>query len=95
MSLAATRLSWWGKAACQTADPDLFFPVSTTGRDGTEARAKLVCARCPVRESCLAYAMQAGTPLQGIWGGTSEADRARMRRSSRRAARAAELARTG
>jgi WhiB family redox-sensing transcriptional regulator len=92
---APSRLNWWSEAACQYADPDLFFPVSSTGRGGEEARAKLICARCPVREQCLDYAMAAGSPLQGIWGGTSEQDRSRLRRNHRRAARARELSRIG
>ena len=92
---AAMRRNWWSEAACQHADPDLFFPVSSTGRGGEEARAKLICGRCPVRAECLDYAMSVGTPLQGIWGGASDADRARLRRSHRRAARARELARAG
>ena len=33
MSIAApSRLNWWSEAACQYADPDLFFPVSSTGQ---------------------------------------------------------------
>jgi WhiB family transcriptional regulator, redox-sensing transcriptional regulator len=95
MSVAAMRLNWWYEAACQYADPELFFPVSSTGRGGEEARAKVVCGRCPVRAECLDYAMTAGTSLQGIWGGTSDTDRTRLRRSHRRAARARELARAG
>ena len=96
MSIAApSRLNWWSEAACQYADPDLFFPVSSTGRGGEEARAKVICARCPVRAQCLDYAMAAGSPLQGIWGGTSDQDRARLRRSHRRAVRARELSRIG
>ena len=95
MSVAATRPNWWSEAACQHADPELFFPVSSTGRGGEEARAKLLCGRCPVRAECLDYAMAAGTPLQGIWGGTSDADRTRLRRNHRRAARARELTRAG
>jgi len=90
---AALRLNWWSEAACQHADPDLFFPVSSTGRGGEEARAKVICGRCPVRTECLDYAMEAGAPLQGIWGGTSDQDRSRLRRSHRRAARARELGR--
>jgi hypothetical protein len=39
--------------------------------------------------------MAAGSPLQGIWGGTSDQDRARLRRSHRRAVRARELSRIG
>lgn len=47
--------SWEQAAACRDADPELFFPVGTTGpavkRQRAEARA--VCAGCPVRLSCL------------------------------------------
>lgn len=85
----ANRYGWWPRAACRAADPDLFFPISRTGRDGQERRAKQVCGSCPVRTECLAYAMAAGPVLLGIWGGTSEAERAGLRRAQRRADRAA------
>lgn len=38
------------------------------------AEAKTHCARCPVREQCLEYALNAGEP-EGVWGGRSAAER--------------------
>ena len=41
-------------AACRELEPELFFPVGTTGPALDEvAAAKRVCARCPVRRECL------------------------------------------
>jgi WhiB family redox-sensing transcriptional regulator len=56
-------------------------------REAREARAKAVCASCPVREQCLDYALGKSTK-RGIWGGLNEAERARerRRRTRRRAA---------
>lgn len=68
-------IRWWELAACQTVDPELFFPVTESGPATTQvARAKAVCARCRVRQQCLDYAM-ASRSVDGIWGGTSEAER--------------------
>jgi WhiB family redox-sensing transcriptional regulator len=71
----AARRDWWQAAACRTADPDIFFPVSAhgPGREDT-ARAKAVCARCPVRRQCLQFAL-ATHQVHGVWGGTTEEER--------------------
>ena len=84
--MASTAVSrWWELAACQSADPEVFFPVlATSGGFIALARAKAVCGACAVRQQCLDYAIDTG-PLQGVWGGTSEEERlaiaARRRRS--------------
>jgi WhiB family transcriptional regulator, redox-sensing transcriptional regulator len=52
-----------GELACGT-NPDLFFAESP--RD--VARAKELCASCPVRAACLAGALHRGEPW-GVWGG--------------------------
>ena len=54
-------MDWRDKAACLTADPELFFPVGNTGPavDQIE-KAKAVCARCTVTEICLQYALETG-----------------------------------
>ena len=51
-------MDWRDKAACLTADPELFFPVGNTGPavDQIE-KAKAVCGRCTVTEICLQYAL--------------------------------------
>jgi WhiB family transcriptional regulator, redox-sensing transcriptional regulator len=66
---------WRSAAACQDTDPDLFFPVSGSGRSLDQAeQAKAVCAGCPVRPSCLAFALRTGQ-AHGIWGGLTEEER--------------------
>jgi len=43
-----TRSRWRSAAACQSCDPDLFFPLSSSGPAVEQiARAKEICARCP------------------------------------------------
>lgn len=43
---------WRSQAACQTADPDLFWPEKDTPAERIE-QAKAYCARCPVAQACL------------------------------------------
>ncbi|WP_181139802.1 WhiB family transcriptional regulator [Streptomyces sp. Ru71] len=74
-------MEWLRHAACVGEDPELFFPVGTSGpalRD-IEA-AKRVCARCPVSAPCLTYALGSG-PAAGVWGGTYEEERAELLRT--------------
>lgn len=68
-------------AACRGFDRDLWFPPSDgpsrpLGDDAGFALA--LCADCPVRDACLAYALD--NCEQGIWGGTGTEDRRLMRR---------------
>jgi WhiB family transcriptional regulator, redox-sensing transcriptional regulator len=79
----ATRLitggQWRSAAACRSADPDLFFPISNSGPALEQAaEAKAICATCRVRRECLAFALRTGQ-AHGIWGGTSEDERAAAR----------------
>jgi WhiB family transcriptional regulator, redox-sensing transcriptional regulator len=70
---------WRSAAACNDTDPDLFFPLSGSGKSLEQAeRAKAVCAGCPVRRSCLAFAQRTGQ-VHGIWGGLTEEERLRDR----------------
>jgi WhiB family redox-sensing transcriptional regulator len=86
MSALDNRAEWWSRAACATADPELFFPISYAGPALRQvAKAKAVCARCQIREECLGYALSAG-PIQGVWGGTTEEERRILQRRRRRAA---------
>ena len=61
-------------------DPDLFFPIGTTGPalEQIEA-AKSICRVCQVREGCLEYALSTNQEA-GIWGGTSEEERRKLRK---------------
>lgn len=73
-------MEWLTRAACVDEDPELFFPVGCTGPAVREEEAaKRVCARCPVISECLAWALRTGQ-TSGVWGGTGERERARLRR---------------
>ena len=75
-----TRGYWRSAAACRFADPDLFFPISDSGPAREQmAEAKAICATCRVRRECLAFALRTGQ-VHGIWGGTTEDERAAARR---------------
>jgi WhiB family transcriptional regulator, redox-sensing transcriptional regulator len=72
--MLATR-DWRQRAACLPADPDLFFPVSAAGQSLEQVtRAKAICARCLVRQECLAFALATGQ-VHGVWGGLTEQER--------------------
>ena len=73
--MTTTGTNWRDDAACLDADPDLFFPIGTTGPalDQTD-QAKRICQACPVRKRCLAWALELGAAA-GIWGGTTEDER--------------------
>lgn len=82
------NMDWRERAACLQADPELFFPVGNTGPALEQIeRAKAVCARCPVTEMCLQYAMDTGQD-SGVWGGLSEDERRTLKRRAARARRA-------
>jgi WhiB family redox-sensing transcriptional regulator len=79
MTTDIPRSDWWGAAACRSADPELFFPISSAGLSRSEvARAKEICAGCQVRPQCLGYAL-AACELHGVWGGTSAEERQLLR----------------
>ena len=80
LSLTIASDEWRRTAACRDTDPDLFFPVGTTGQALLQiAKAKEVCGECPVSTECLEYALETNQD-SGIWGGTSEEERRQMRR---------------
>lgn len=73
------RLSWQADAACRGVSPDLFFPED----EASETAAKAICATCPVRVSCLAFAL-AREQRYGIWGGLNERERRKISPSEAR-----------
>jgi WhiB family redox-sensing transcriptional regulator len=82
---------WRQVAACRFIEPELFFPLSTSGPALEEvAEAKAVCARCPVRRECLAFALTT-RQAHGIWGGLTEQERLAEARSGAGADRFGEL----
>lgn len=77
-----TDASWRELAACRDADPDLFFPtVGVSAR--IVAKAKTICAGCPVIEECLDYALTTPGTQYGIWGGLTERERRQVKRRRR------------
>ncbi|MPY59182.1 WhiB family transcriptional regulator [Streptomyces spongiae] len=73
-------MEWLRSAACVGEDPDLFFPVGTSGPALRDiAAAKRVCSRCPVISQCLSWALSS-RQLAGVWGGLCEEERAALLR---------------
>lgn len=84
---------WRSAAACQDTDPELFFPVGTTGPAVDQiAAAKAVCLSCMSRAECLEFALSTHQD-SGVWGGLAEEERRDIRRA-RAAARKRALAQT-
>ncbi|MFJ7175845.1 WhiB family transcriptional regulator [Streptomyces massasporeus] len=73
--------NWRDHAACRHEDPELFFPIGTSGPAALQTeQAKAVCRRrCPVQEQCLQWALDTGQSI-GVWGGTSENERRALKR---------------
>jgi WhiB family transcriptional regulator, redox-sensing transcriptional regulator len=70
--------SWRDDAHCRSADVELFFPSAESGIEEIQA-AKGLCQSCHVRNRCLEYALVTNQE-DGIWGGTTEGERRRLRR---------------
>jgi WhiB family redox-sensing transcriptional regulator len=72
---------WQPRAACRGPQAAVFFPPSHFERKDEkaerEARAKEICAQCPVRTPCLDYALSIKEP-HGIWGGLNELERRQL-----------------
>ena len=73
----ALPVDWRRLAACQSADPDLFFPVSGEGSARQVEKAKALCGACAVRRQCLQYAIS-GDEVDGVWGGLTGDERSRV-----------------
>jgi WhiB family transcriptional regulator, redox-sensing transcriptional regulator len=82
-----TRLRWQRLAACRQTPTRLFFPAGNFARM-EEKQAKAVCAACPVRVPCLAFALEHDEPF-GVWGRLSPEERRTLVAQDRRALAAA------
>lgn len=79
-TLELGEVPWRQEASCRSHDSGLFFPAGETGEAARViSRAKEICQDCPVSLECLFYAVSTGQRF-GIWGGTDENDRRRLRR---------------
>lgn len=82
LALANADYTWRNQAICRDTDPDLFFPIGTTGHALVQIdRAKEVCEVCPVKNDCLEYALETNQD-SGIWGGLDEEQRRNIRRQA-------------
>ncbi len=70
-------LAWQSDALCAQTDPEAFFPE----KGGSTRDAKRICDTCDVRQQCLEYALENDERF-GIWGGLSERERRKLRRSA-------------
>jgi WhiB family redox-sensing transcriptional regulator len=80
IALANADYGWRSQALCRDTDPELFFPIGTTGAALAQIeQAQAVCRQCPVQADCLEFALRTNQD-SGIWGGTSEEERRVLRR---------------
>ena len=74
-------ISWRDQAACKSVPTETFFPtVEDAGIPTTLAK---LCAGCPVKSECLDFAVSDST-IFGIWAGTDEKERRKMRQSKQK-----------
>jgi WhiB family redox-sensing transcriptional regulator len=72
---------WRGRSACRDSDPDVFFPIGTTGPALEQIEtAQRICTACLVSGECLEFAL-ATNQEAGIWGGTTEEERRKLRKA--------------
>jgi WhiB family redox-sensing transcriptional regulator len=85
MTSTAPAAEWRSLGACLTADPDLFFPISSIGPGKAQtARAKVICRTCRVQQQCLSFALETDQAY-GVWGGVDPQERRALRRGLRAA----------
>jgi WhiB family transcriptional regulator, redox-sensing transcriptional regulator len=78
------HVNWQEDVACRDADPDMFFPIGTTGAALRQMEeAKRICRDCPVQIQCLGWALENGA-ADGVWGGTTPDERRVIRSMSRK-----------
>lgn len=82
--LLGPAAGWRARANCSGLDPGLFYPEKSATAQLAAARA--VCDGCVVRAQCLTWALEQPEEF-GVWAGTSERQRRRMRTALPRWAR--------
>jgi WhiB family redox-sensing transcriptional regulator len=79
--------NWRQSSACLGEDPELFFPIGTSGPALRQAEeAKNICRQCPVVAQCLTWALETGVD-HGVWGAQTEDERRALRRRRARPSR--------
>ena len=72
---------WMFQGRCRSVNPGDFFPSDGFGVE----RAQAVCRGCPVKTTCLEYALLHHIE-HGVWGGASERERRRILKRRRQEA---------
>lgn len=76
--------AWMEDAACLDLDLVVFYPKRTKrGQSLDTDPAKEICEECPVRKTCLAFAIAHDIPY-GVWGGWDWRDRKEIDLATRR-----------
>jgi len=80
-------MTWRDEAACLNYEPEWWFAYHTLSqgrgtRHTDESRLAIsICEQCPVKEECLAFAMEnKQQTINGIWGGTTSGERNTIRK---------------
>lgn len=79
---------WQYQGACREATTEQFFhPQGERGasRRNRAARAKAICASCPVMAECRSHALAVREPY-GVWGGLTEEEREAVYQRSKKTA---------
>lgn len=69
-------IKWRREAACQGLDSEMFYNPDRFNE------GKVICDFCPVRISCLAYALTIREQY-GVWGGRTPEERRKLARRIR------------
>jgi WhiB family redox-sensing transcriptional regulator len=76
LAIAANVPEWQRDGACvEHPDVDWFPPRGASLRP-----AQALCRSCLVQRECLAFALELGDDLAGVWGGTSRGERRKLLR---------------
>jgi len=73
-ALRNPELAWMADASCKGLPSGLFHP--SDGDNHTAYEAKRICAACPVKQTCLDFAIT-NSERSGIWGGLNLPERRR------------------
>lgn len=81
MQLSIASSPFNGTQLCSEYDTEIFYPEEYT--DADVAQAKSICGDCWIKEECLSFAIKINEK-EGVWGGTTPAERRRIRRRLRK-----------
>ncbi len=71
--------NWRSRGKCRGTETAVMYPINSAADIKT---AKSICKNCPVEEICFDYVMQ--NPREyGVWAGTTEGERRKIRKNRR------------